>query len=332
MKKTVFSFVLAFALMFSLTTTSMASLTDVPVMSSTLTAPHYVVGYDHIADLDEGRAVFDGSVAVRFGGSITDVIEEFYEYSFEFGESDTGEVTVDVADPPEIFGFDFDRVTLTFQGNELESMLFTASADAASIGSLREKLVAYWGETSVDNAWLGQKAYGILQEDETGCTIKVVRITLPEDLTNSHEESEAEEGEAQREITDTGEDGIVIHQICSDNSQISFFEIEAPKDRSCYIYMDHITDSDLDCSILVSAGNSIRIDISEGMYILYYAAGEQWEGLETKFGDETAYYRATDFLKFYVTGNTMHGHTVSLNKIIDGNFETVPIDADEFPG
>ena len=85
-----------------------------------------------------------------------------------------------------------------------------------------------------------------------------------------------------------------------------------------------------DC-IRTAAGESAEILVPLGKYLIYYATGNTWYGKKSLFGDDTSYYQCDGTFDFYADGDYYMGYTLELYPQIDGNLETSPIPATDFP-
>ncbi len=86
-----------------------------------------------------------------------------------------------------------------------------------------------------------------------------------------------------------------------------------------------------DVVFYVAAGQSVEIDVPVGVYQFFYACGETWYGEKLKFGEETRFYASDDVLVFYSDGDYYQGHSITLWKQENGNFDTDEISESSFP-
>lgn len=84
-------------------------------------------------------------------------------------------------------------------------------------------------------------------------------------------------------------------------------------------------------SFYICAGESAEILVPLGKYLIYYATGNTWYGKKSLFGDDTSYYQCDGTFDFYADGDYYMGYTLELYPQIDGNLETSPIPATDFP-
>jgi len=84
-------------------------------------------------------------------------------------------------------------------------------------------------------------------------------------------------------------------------------------------------------TVMVHGGKTVETKAPYGEYTLRYAAdGPDWFGLVGLFGASTEVYEADTTLRFYRSGNTIHGHRVTLYGVIGGNMATSKIDRRNF--
>lgn len=83
-------------------------------------------------------------------------------------------------------------------------------------------------------------------------------------------------------------------------------------------------------TLFIRSGESVETKVPLGQYILKYAEGTQWYGIDSLFGDSTTYYRADVVFVFSSDGEYYVGHTVELIPQSSGNLDTNRIVADEF--
>lgn len=76
---------------------------------------------------------------------------------------------------------------------------------------------------------------------------------------------------------------------------------------------------------------SIR-GIKDGVYILYYSLGEDWDSCSKEFTRNRTYKRFEDVFGFETTRTTYTTWKVTLHPVIGGTAEAEPVSEDEFPG
>lgn len=83
-------------------------------------------------------------------------------------------------------------------------------------------------------------------------------------------------------------------------------------------------------SFFIRSGETLNTKVPVGSYVIKYAYGQQWYGLDHFFGAGTAYAKADDVFNFTFTGNGYSGHTIELILQSDGNLETSNISPSQF--
>lgn len=83
-------------------------------------------------------------------------------------------------------------------------------------------------------------------------------------------------------------------------------------------------------SFFIRSGETLNTKIPVGNYVIKYAYGQQWYGLDHLFGAGTAYAKADDIFNFTFTGNGYSGHTIELILQSNGNLETSNISPSQF--
>ena len=84
-------------------------------------------------------------------------------------------------------------------------------------------------------------------------------------------------------------------------------------------------------AFIVMSGCTVEIDVPIGVYKLFYATGNEFYGDKLLFGSTTSCYTADKLLVFDYADGYYNGHTITLRKVINGNFDTEHIPPDEFP-
>ena len=87
-----------------------------------------------------------------------------------------------------------------------------------------------------------------------------------------------------------------------------------------------------DIGFFAAADSSVSLDVPVGVYQLSYALGDTWRGLRERFGPDTRYFKAAEFLSFFIEGNRLHGNTIRLFPPTGGASAYHEIDASEFLG
>jgi hypothetical protein len=113
-------------------------------------------------------------------------------------------------------------------------------------------------------------------------------------------------------------------------AKLAPFEISAPLGASCLAKLVDANTGKPVVSVFVHAGSKVEVDVPLGNYILKYAMGEKWYGETHLFGPSTSYGKANTVLNFGIEGNRYAGHTIRLQKSVDGNLRTESISPGDF--
>ena len=82
--------------------------------------------------------------------------------------------------------------------------------------------------------------------------------------------------------------------------------------------------------VFVHGGNTVKIKVPLGSYLIKYASGEIWYGYQYYFGPETSYNKADQIFHFRVEGRQVSGYTITLYRVSDGNLSITQINPAEF--
>ena len=83
--------------------------------------------------------------------------------------------------------------------------------------------------------------------------------------------------------------------------------------------------------VFLRSGKSFETDVPLGKYEVYYATGDAWYGEEELFGPDTQYYKCDEIFDFTMDDEGYNGWTLTLTAVYNGNLDTDPIDAEDFP-
>jgi hypothetical protein len=83
-------------------------------------------------------------------------------------------------------------------------------------------------------------------------------------------------------------------------------------------------------SVFVRSGETASIKVPLGSYKVNIATGEKWYGETKLFGKGMIVMQGKAPMDFYAEGNSITGHTLTLDDVIDGNYPTRPLSADNF--
>ena len=116
----------------------------------------------------------------------------------------------------------------------------------------------------------------------------------------------------------------------SSEAKLAPFEITAPLGASCLAKLVDANTGRPVVSVFVRAGSTVTIDVPLGNYALKYAMGDKWYGETHYFGPSTSYGKADTTLSFGVEVNRYTGHSIRLQKSVDGNLRTSSLPPEEF--
>ena len=107
--------------------------------------------------------------------------------------------------------------------------------------------------------------------------------------------------------------------------------IYADSSSNFYIRLRSLDNSSNDMGFLVKRGDMAEVSVPLGEYEIYYATGESWYGPDYLFGEETRRYQCEGTFDFYDDGEYYQGWTLELYLQDNGNMDSDPIDASQWP-
>ena len=117
------------------------------------------------------------------------------------------------------------------------------------------------------------------------------------------------------------------------DERVAPLTVETSGSNGYYIFLVDISNSGKNnMSFFVEGGKTVEIDVPLGKYGFYYCSGKTWYGKDHKFGTYTSYSKADGEFNFYVSGDYVYGHTITLYTVANGNLETESINESQFPG
>jgi hypothetical protein len=119
-------------------------------------------------------------------------------------------------------------------------------------------------------------------------------------------------------------------QLYANERQVARFKVSAPEGTHYWVKLVDATTSAPAIAMFVRAGSTAEIKVPLGTYVVKYASGKNWYGTTYLFGADTAYGKANETMRFWVEGNIVHGHSMTLYKVLNGNLRTETIPASEF--
>jgi hypothetical protein len=118
--------------------------------------------------------------------------------------------------------------------------------------------------------------------------------------------------------------------VYSSEPQIARFKVSAPEGTHYWVKLvDAVTMAPV-IAMFVRSGSTAEVKVPLGTYVLKFASGNKWYGTTYHFGPDTAYGKADRTMRFWVEGNVINGHSVTLYKVQNGNLRTSTIPASEF--
>lgn len=124
--------------------------------------------------------------------------------------------------------------------------------------------------------------------------------------------------------------GTVLHYPIDD--AVAPLTVETPSGQNYYICLKSLAgNKDSEMSFYVKGGETEKIYVPLGKYVIYYATGDLWFGTKALFGDDTFCYKCDDVFDFYVEDDYYIGWTLTLSKVYDGNLTTQNVSSDDFP-
>lgn len=107
--------------------------------------------------------------------------------------------------------------------------------------------------------------------------------------------------------------------------------VNAPKNANCFVYFENIYNSANDFAFYVTAGSSATVNAPAGTYNFYYATGDHWYGKELKFGKDTNFFKSPDTMILAEDSTGYDVIELTLYAVPNGNWDTDPINENEFP-
>lgn len=118
-------------------------------------------------------------------------------------------------------------------------------------------------------------------------------------------------------------------QIFTDKELLAPLGIIASSDKNCF-FKFYDTKENLVFTLFVRKNSSINLKVPLGEYVVKYATGDEWYGVDTLFGFSTNIYEFNKRLLFYREGTTVNGHTLTLNEVLNGNLPKKTISKSSF--
>ncbi len=118
--------------------------------------------------------------------------------------------------------------------------------------------------------------------------------------------------------------------VSSGDRQVARFKVSAPEGTHYWVKLVDATTMAPAIAMFVRSGSTAEAKVPVGTYVIKYASGQKWYGTTYLFGPDTAYGKADQTMRFWVEGNVVHGHSMTLYKVRNGNLRTETIPASEF--
>lgn len=119
-------------------------------------------------------------------------------------------------------------------------------------------------------------------------------------------------------------------QLYTSERQVARFKVSAPEGTHYWVKLVDASTSAPSVVMFVRAGSTAEVKVPLGTYVVKYAGGKNWYGQTHLFGPDTAYGKSGRTMQFWLEGNIVHGHSITLYKVRNGNLQTQTIPASEF--
>lgn len=116
----------------------------------------------------------------------------------------------------------------------------------------------------------------------------------------------------------------------SNGAAVAPFQIKAPAGSNFVVKLDDASTLQPALTIFVRGGETVKVHVPLGTYVVKYAFGENWYGDNDLFGPETRYSRAERPFVFQKEGGQYTGYSLTLSEPAKGNLKAAGINADEF--
>ena len=167
-----------------------------------------------------------------------------------------------------------------------------------------------------------------------------------EGISSLQTEAQSLEAEKQNVVSETVINGQILKQ--PDYECIAPLEISADYGSNYYVYLKYIGEPlrtsvsrnlnsgvtvpyESDMAFYVESGKKVEVEVPIGIYRLYYATGDTFYGSDLLFGEDTRYTVSEENITFYGDTQYIHGCSITLYKVVNGNFSTEQISEEEFP-
>jgi hypothetical protein len=124
-----------------------------------------------------------------------------------------------------------------------------------------------------------------------------------------------------------------INGICTLERKTAYMaslEVHASPFDNYYIKLEDAVTKRTAATLFVRAGSTVEVKVPLGNYVFKYASGTKWYGIKYLFGPKTSYNIADTTFNFYIEGNEIIGHSVTLYRVPNGNLDSKSISEEEF--
>ena len=108
------------------------------------------------------------------------------------------------------------------------------------------------------------------------------------------------------------------------------FEVNTVGRRDYLVKLDDAQDSRRRLTFYVAGGIPFQTTVPIGTYVLKYADGDHWCGPLKLFGGDVVQKSRTDLVFDYASDGSVSGQTVTLYPVLNGNFATTEVPANQF--
>jgi hypothetical protein len=126
---------------------------------------------------------------------------------------------------------------------------------------------------------------------------------------------------------------VTLYQLGQSAPAVASFKVTAKPSRAGISHLVKLVDVGSGqpvLSVFVRSGESADLKVPLGSYKINIATGEQWYGETKLFGKKMVVEQGMRPLVFYAEQNSIMGQTLTLDNVIDGNYPTRPLTADDF--
>lgn len=126
---------------------------------------------------------------------------------------------------------------------------------------------------------------------------------------------------------------VTLYQLGQSAPAVAAFKVTAKPSRAGVSHLVKLVDAGSGqpvLSVFVRSGESAELKVPLGSYKINIATGEQWYGETKLFGKKMVVTQGMTAMVFYAEQNSITGHTLTLDDVIDGNYPTRPVAADDF--